>query len=288
MNSRVTLAPGARTVRVIDVQAHSPALDALGRLYADEVDVLLVRAAAPSLTQAAARLQARAGDDGWARPNVVMPPEDIHLLGTDTPATPTFRDPRGASLEAYLDSAARLGAQAQSAIGDAVDLAQLVPEALAHWAGGRAVELARASDGRAYAACTIRRLTAGCQIGLHHDRHYGLPLYADLAPRVDTSTLVSFVFTLQSPEAGGDLLVYAATSDMPDLPRQPNGFAFDLAAVEARYHRARISPQAGDLFILAAGRCLHRVELVAGPAARITLGGFMALDRARERVLYWS
>ena len=44
----------------------------------------------------------------------------------------------------------------------------------------------------------------------------------------------------------------------------------------------------GDLFLLASGRCLHRVGKISGPKARVTMGGFLALDKARERVLFWS
>jgi hypothetical protein len=42
------------------------------------------------------------------------------------------------------------------------------------------------------------------------------------------------------------------------------------------------------LFLFASARLLHRVSPVDGPQARFTMGGFLALDKARERVLYWS
>ena len=68
----------------------------------------------------------------------------------------------------------------------------------------------------------------------------------------------------------------------------PNGFQYDLAAIEERYDFVHFTPEAGDLFLLASGRCLHRIEKIAGPRARITMGGFLALDKPRARVLYWS
>lgn len=118
--------------------------------------------------------------------------------------------------------------------------------------------------------------------------HYPLSLYSELAPLVDTRTLVSWVATLRKPDAGGDLLVYGVTSDTADAPKMPNGFQYDLAAIEQRYHSARFTPEIGDFFLLASGRCLHRVEKIAGPRARVTMGGFLALAKDRSRVLFWS
>ena len=62
----------------------------------------------------------------------------------------------------------------------------------------------------------------------------------DLAPRLDTSTLVSFVATLRRPQSGGELFVYGATSDDPAVPRLPNGFSYDQPAVEAQYEHVRL------------------------------------------------
>jgi hypothetical protein len=42
------------------------------------------------------------------------------------------------------------------------------------------------------------------------------------------------------------------------------------------------------MFVFASGRCLHRVAPVVGPTARITMGGFLALDKSHARVLFWS
>ena len=78
------------------------------------------------------------------------------------------------------------------------------------------------------------------------------------------------------------------TATTPDAPKMPNGFQYDLAAIEQRYHFARFTPEAGDLFLLASGRCLHRVDRIVGARARVTMGGFLALDKDRRRVLFWS
>jgi hypothetical protein len=281
-----------RKVGFIDVDAGdlAAASDGIGELYRGTVDVILVRGAFadPAWIETGRQLDRADAELGWARPNIKMPVEDVRLLGTSTPATPTFQAPRGAAREDYLEGASAQAGEAVARFPNHIDPVHAVQAMIARCAGGRPVELARAVDGRPYVPLTIRRLVPGTQIGIHHDSHYGLELYRALAPRLDTSTMLSWVVTLHSPEAGGALRVYGATSSDADLPRLPNGFSFDLSTLEARYECVRIVPRAGDLFLLAAGRCLHRVERIEGDSSRVTLGGFMALDRPHERVLIWS
>jgi hypothetical protein len=282
----------SRPVR--SVEADSPGLSAVANgiedMYGDVLDVIVARRAfdALALADAGERLDSDARDPGWSHPNATMPVEDIQLLGTDTPATPTYHAPRGATLDAYLASAAAHAGDAAAVFESGFDAADTIRTVLGRFSGGRPVEIARASGDRPYAPFTIRRLVDGKQIGIHHDYHYRLELYRELSQHVDTRTLISYVATLRTPLAGGELFVYGATSDAPDLPRMPNGFSYDLAAIEARYDCRRFAMNAGDLFLLASGRCLHRVGPVAGPRARITMGGFLAMDKAHERILFWS
>jgi len=259
-------------------------------LYDDRLDVVVARdavAAAP-LSAAGEALDRDDRDPGWNRPNEKMPIEDIQVLGTDAPATPTYQSPRGVALDAYLDSAAKHRAETKGVFADGFDPRAAVERMLARFAGGRPVEVARADDGREYVPFTIRRLRDGKQIGLHHDYHYPLPLYTELAPKLDTTTLVSWVVTLRKPASGGDLAVYAVTPNTPNPPKMPNGFSWDLEKVERDYDNATFTMNVGDAFLLASGRCLHRVTPIAGPTARVTLGGFLALDKLRSKILYWS
>ena len=264
--------------------------DGIAEIYDERYDVIVVRGAFDARTLGAAgeRLDVDASDLPWARPNVRAPLDDVRLLGTDAPATPTFQAPRGVALDAYLASSRTHAADTAGVFMPGFDAEAAICDALTHFAGGRPVEVARADDGRRFVPFTIRRLVEGTQISIHHDMHYGPELYRELSRRVDTRTLVSFVATLRAPTAGGELVVYGATSDERDLPRLPNGFAYDMAAIEQRYERAAFHTAAGDMFLLAAGRCLHRVERIVGPQARITMGGFLALDAAHERVFVWS
>lgn len=283
-------ATARRRVRVLDIDAGQAFTDGIDAIYDGRHDVIVVRGAFDATLMAQAGEQCESGDVdlGWSRPNRTMPVEDLQILGTDNPATPSYQSPRGASLEAYLASAAANDAKADAVFPAGYDVVGAIRAVLGQFAGGRPVDLARSGDGRRFVPYTVRRMPDGKQIGIHHDYHYQLDLYRELSTQLDTATLVSYVTTLREPEGGGELFVYGATSDATDLPRLPNGFAFDLAAIEARYDCARIVTHAGDLFLLASGRCLHRVSRVQGPRARVTMGGFLALDRPHQRVLFWS
>jgi hypothetical protein len=281
-----------RTIRAGEVDAASAgdAADTIPRMYEDQLDVLIVRHAFDRrpLADAGERLDRDDTDPGWARPNVKMPVEDIQILGTDTPATPTYQAPRGASLDDYLASADRHRQEGQGVFDPGFPAAAAITKVIEKFSGGRPVEIARADDGRQYVPFTVRRLVNGKQIGLHHDYHYPLALYSQLAPTLDTRTLISYVAVLRRPDAGGELCVYAVTPDEPNPPKMPNGFMWDLDAVERRYDSKTFTLDVGDFFLLASGRCLHRIAPIQGERARVTMGGFLALSKERDRVYYWS
>jgi hapalindole-type alkaloid chlorinase len=288
----MSTAAAQRQIRSAEVDAASAnaASDAIAKMYEDQLDVLIVRNAldARPLAAAGERLDRDDKDPGWARPNVRMPIEDIQILGTDTPATPTYQAPTGASLEAYLDSAEKHRQEGQGVFDAGFDAAASITKLLGRFSSGKPVEIARADDGRQYVPFTVRRLVNGKQIGLHHDYHYPLALYKQLAPKLDTRTLVSYVAIMRKPDAGGELCVYAITPDTPNPPKMPNGFQWDLEAVEKGYDSQKFTLAAGDFFLLASGRCLHRIAPIQGSRARVSMGGFLAFSKDRDRVYYWS
>jgi hypothetical protein len=255
-------------------------------LYDRRLDVAIVRQAwrEPQLAAVASVLDTGEKDPGWNRPNAVMPPEDIQVLGTA--ATPTYSTPAGPTLDRYLEDANWY--ERTPLFGSALDPTAAVAAGLARHSGGRRVELLQAPGGKRFSPFTVRRLVEGKGIGLHHDLHTSLEMFSDIAPGLDRRTLVSWVFTLQGPDAGGELCVYDCPPDAPNPPKHANGFSWDLAGVEQRFGSVKVRTGTGDLFVFASARLLHRVTPVIGPSARITLGGFLALDAARERVLFWS
>ncbi len=281
-----------REVRSMEVDGRNPrsTVDVVTQMYDDQLDVVIIRGALSRepLSAAGERLDRDDKDPGWARPNQRMPVEDIQILGTDTPATPTYSAPTGASLDAYLDSAERHREQGQSVFDEGFEATARITELISRFGGGRPVETSRAPDGREFVPFTVRRLVNGKQIGLHHDYHYPLALYDQIAPSLDTRTLISYVAVLRRPEAGGELCVYAVTPDTPNPPKLANGFSWDLDAVERHYHYQRFNLDVGDFFLLASGRCLHRIAPIVGARARVSMGGFLALHKDRDRILYWS
>lgn len=284
---------GPREIRALEIDGRSSGnpVDVVSQLYDDQLDVVVIRDALSRSALAAAgeRLDRDDEDPGWARPYERVAVEDIQILGTDTPAMPTDAAPAGASLDAYLASAERHRDQAQRVFDEEdFEAAKRITELISRFAGGRPVETAKAADGREFVPFTVRRLVHGKQIGPHHDYHYPLALYDEIAPTLDTRTLISFVFVLRRPEAGGELCVYAVTPDTPDPPKMPNGFMWDLEAVERRYHFQRFALDVGDVFLLASGRCLHRIAPIVGSRARVSMGGFLALSKERDRLFYWS
>lgn len=265
----------ARVIRSIDIGPgeYASAARSIDDLYDDQLDVIVARQAFPHgpIEAAGAELDRTDRDPGWARPNEKMPVEDIQILGTHTPATLTYSAPRGASLDAYLESASTHRADADRVFVAGFDPVRTIERVLGQFSGGRPVELPVASDGRAYAPFTLRRLTDGRQIGLHHDYHYPLDLYKELAPRVDTRTLVSWVVTLRKPTSGGELSVYGVTPDTPNPPKMPNGFQWDLVRLEKDFDSATYAMDVGDVFLLASGRCLHRIRPIKGSQSRVTM-----------------
>jgi hypothetical protein len=263
-----------------------PTTNTIEELYDRALDVLVVRGAVASapLADVAAAIERGERAPAWTRPNAVMPPEDIQVLGTA--ATPTYSAPQGPTLDAYLESADWY--EHAPLFDGAFDPTTEITEAIARHAGGRPVEVLHAANGRRFAPFTVRRLGEGKGIGLHHDLHTSLAMFRDLAPGLDTSTLVSYVVTLQGPEAGGELCVYDVAPDTPNPPKLPNGYQWDLPAVESRFGSVKVQTRAGDLFMFASARCLHRVAPIEGSRARFTMGGFLALSKTRDRVLFWS
>jgi 2OG-Fe(II) oxygenase superfamily len=284
-HASVTERPAIRSVD-LDASDLSTVRDGIVDLYEERLDVILIRGAfsRASIERVGDELDRRDRDPGWANPNARMPAEDIQVIGTA--ATPTYSTPQGPTVDAYIEGAHKVQSSATSLF--AFDPAEEFRRVLTNLAGGRPVDVPSLSAGANFSPFTVRRLTDGKGIGLHHDYHYPLPVYSDLAPTLDTRTLVSFVVTLRKPVAGGELVVYPVPRDLPNPPKQANGWAWDLPALEERFTSSRFVTDVGDMFVFASGRCLHRVAPVQGPVARITMGGFLALDKSRARVLYWS
>jgi 2OG-Fe(II) oxygenase superfamily len=277
------------TVRVVEITRNQiddyPTL--LEDIYDDRTDVLMIRQAFCSKPLQMAGMNAQQGAClQWLRPNPAeMVGEDIQVLGVSL--TPSGKTPVGPSLDVYLSEN-----QAYRQVTDRLFNPEFNPQreidrVLGQLAHGKPVTTPMTEDGQSYAPYTVRSLDDGQGIGVHHDYHFALSAYKTLAAAADTTTLLSFITPLAVPISGGDLVVYALTLANPNKPMRPNG-RWDPGAIEQQYHTVYLQPEIGDLVIFASGRCLHQVTPVVGVVPRITLGGFLAFDRRREKVLYWS
>src|SRR5258708_27055912 len=132
------MATVARIIRSIEVTDAVPAANGIEDLYNDTLDVILSRRAFPREPIAAAgdELDRTDRDPGWARPNEKMPVEDIQILGTHTPATPTYQAPRGASLDAYPEGTERHRAHANTVFAEGFDPVGEIERGLGRFSGG--------------------------------------------------------------------------------------------------------------------------------------------------------
>jgi hypothetical protein len=275
-----------RTIRAADV---TPAeldehADAIAEIHQDRLDAVVLRQAFPEPLRANILAHLASGELPWMRPNSSGPQADIRVLGNA--ATPTFNTPGGPDYDRYFDDAAQYDQLYQQLLSGGGP-ADAIEELLEHVAGGREVHRLALPDGRRFAGCTIRSLPEGQRIIVHNDgRHYQLPVYKDVSAELDTSTCLSFVVLLQAPEAGGEVIIHGLT-DADQVPRLAN-FMPDGEAIKSRFRSHRVDMDAGDVLVFAAGRFDHHGAPVIGSTPRITLGGFMTLDKDHRRIFYWN
>ncbi|HVV83623.1 MAG TPA: hypothetical protein VHE35_11170 [Kofleriaceae bacterium] len=277
-----------RDIRAAEVVAgdHDSHADAIEEIHQGRLDAIVLREAFPEELRLSilARLDADGGLP-WRRPNSSGPQADIRVLGEA--ATPTFNTPGGPALERYFDDAVHYTELYDQLLAHGPDRADAIEALLDRVSGGRDVLRLSTADGRRFAGCTIRSLPEGQRIIVHNDgRHYQLPVYKDVTAELDTSTCLSFVILLQAPDAGGELVIHGLT-DADPVPRLAN-FMPDGEAIKSRYRSHKVELAAGDVLLFAAGRYYHHVAPVIGARPRITLGGFLTLDRDHRRVIYWN
>jgi hypothetical protein len=202
-------------------------------------------------------------------------------------ATPSFENPTGPQVDEYFGNVDRYETATANLFGRDFNLQHCIKELIGTVAGERPVERLVNTDGRRFAACTVRSLPERQCIIVHNDHgHIDLPMYTEVVPDLDTSITLSFFALLQAPQSGGRLVVHGVT-DSDDVPRLPGGFP-DSDAIKRRYKNEAFELDSRDAIIFAAGKFYHHVEAVGGALPRITLGGFLALSNDRKKIHYWN
>ncbi len=155
--------------------------------------------------------------------------------------------------------------------------------------GGRPVQLAHFGDGRAYTPATIRILPEGGQLAPHcGNEMFNRPSYTHLHSIVDDYDQISYFLTLQEPEGGGGLIIYALKwSDVGPDHILPDGRS-NVGSLLAEAEWMEVRPQAGDVLMFDGGRYLHRVDWIKGKRTRWTMGGFLMFDKSGKQLYYWA
>ena len=270
----------------MDLNAIGDYSNAIEDIYDDKLDAIVIRNAFP--LDVASQIVDRLHSDSslpWLRPNKIGPNTDIHVLGV--PATPTFESPGGPDVEAYFDAGAKYDEVIRTVFPDSCNPVSYTEDFLGRVSGGRPVEIVQEAGGRRFASCSLRSLPEGQSIIVHNDHyHFKLPVYATVVSNLDTTISLSFFVVLQAPDGGGELVVHGVTHE-DEIPFLPNRMP-DAKAIQTRYKFEKFDLAAGDAIVFGAGKFYHHVEPVSGTRPRVTLGGFVAFDRPREKVVYWN
>ncbi|MCA9617557.1 MAG: hypothetical protein KC731_00960 [Myxococcales bacterium] len=264
--------------------------DALWAIFRGELDLVILEDAVDPAWMAAAveRVETDAARFPWTPQESAKKPhhEQMMVLGqTLTPVSGFDID-----MGAYHARAAEFRAACETIFGiEAQSLEAQVIRLLSALSGGREVFLPPSADGRGhYTPGTIRRLPTGCHIPVHCGNFFlESPGYAHLRQTVDVVDQLSYFLPMQTPEAGGELLVYTLAWGDPATPKLPGMDLFDSRAIEAWDHEA-FAPAVGEMLVFDGGRYYHKVSHVKGARPRLTVGGFTGFTRDHQRVVFWS
>lgn len=269
-----------RPCQVVEADARGAYASAILEIHAGVLDGVILKQVFPTerVAEAAERIAS-----GRTELPIFQPPDGRKGRAYGWPLVAN-----AGSLQHYLDMAERFRAVCSVLLGPEEPDRTLV-DALAGLAGGCAVSVPRADDGRAYLPATIRSLVAGDLLPLHYENEvFGWPGMEALAPRLDQSTLMSFYIPMVLPDGGGELRLYRATC--------LNGGSAAVADLggdaAARPHFERdgydvLYPGPGDLLVFDGGRRYHEVTPVEG-RTRWTMGGVLALSGDHRSIHFWS
>ncbi len=279
-----------RTVRVLELTREELASDRnlIEEMYNDDLDVVLISGAFDRTALGAVGdiVCSEGFTSEWRHPNPPeMKGEDIKVLGV--PLTPNGNRPGGPELDDYFISNPPLRSSIDELFGPAFDARAAFTEVLSALAAGKPAVTPRDAINKPFTPYTMRQLSDGEGIAVHHDYHFNLLVYDWLCQIADTSLALSFFTPVSTSKEGGALIVYALTLGNPNKPMLESG-RWDAEKIKEQFDYVTLRPEVGDLVVFASGRCLHQVTTIVGESPRTTLGGFLAFDADREKVLFWS
>jgi hypothetical protein len=139
-------------------------------------------------------------------------------------------------------------------------------------------------------------LPKGKEIGIHVGNEFiRLPQARQLAACADVTCQLSYFMTLQKPEGGGELIIYALEwSDIEKLRIERDGSSpgygstGQVTTLIQRCDSMTFNPDPGDLLLFDGGRYYHRITHIQGARNRVTIGGFLVFSNDGQTIYYWS
>jgi hapalindole-type alkaloid chlorinase len=274
------MAATSRPCQVTEADGCGELSAAILEIHEGVLDGVILRHVFPAELVAGAAARIERGETGLP---VFQPPDGRKGLVYGVPLVST-----DGSLPHYLDMAELFRTECAALFGPDEPERPLVA-AIGAFAGGCAVSVPRAEDGRPYLPATIRFLAAGDLLPLHYENEvFGWAGMRNLAPKLDRSTLMSFYVPMVLSDRGGELRLYRSTC-LDGGSARIGELGGDEAA---RPHLERegyeiLRPGPGDLLVFDGGRRYHEVTRIEG-RTRWTMGGVLALSRDHASIHFWS
>lgn len=186
----------------------------------------------------------------------------------------------GSDIERYFQSAGSFRAKLKKLFNTSYEAR--VEGFLSKMSGGRNIEVARENDERIYTPATVRFVQPNRGGMLPHKNNDFLEnsYYDHLKQIAKMVDALSYFIIIDKPESGGDLVLY----DLPVEESMTLTKNLGLEKCSKRY----ITPDIGDMIIFHGGNIVHQITDVTGKKARITIGGFLAMSKDDQKILYWS
>lgn len=139
-----------------------------------------------------------------------------------------------------------------------------------------------------YLAPNKGEMTIHCELFL---RDFAKDFYETARPFLSLDSQLSFFILLNKPKNGGRFFIYDLKHKDVAVKRTNNIFILKNGLeinIEEDVKKEVVELNVGDMLIFNGGDLWHRTELVQGSEPRITLGGFLALNKEKNKVIYWS
>ena len=201
----------------------------------------------------------------------------IPIVGTEADKTEYFQD--ATIFRNDLDNLFAMGFETR------------VEMILSQLSGGRPVEVAKKTSAQTYVPATLRILhphQGG--LGAHTGNAFieADDSHAELKPIAKLTNSLSYFIVIDTPEAGGELVVYDLLWERTPPEIKELYTNYRMNPILEKFGKIYVKPDIGDMILFNGGQIWHRVADIEGKKNRLTVGGFVTLSKDDRQVLYWS